>query len=327
MNHDENSPVPAASVIIVASAGRESIEKILRRLKLQSVAKTLEIIISAHANAVGEIAASPVEGFHSFKVIAADLSSSARARAAAFHLTKSPIIILCEDHCFPIGRQWAQLIIEAHNSNYSGVGPVMRNANPNTALSWANLVIEYGPWLYREGAIVSKTIPGHNSSYKREVLASYDEKLSDMLEAEWIMQNQLSDEGHQFLIDPRIIVEHINFSRFYESVRLRLFAGWMFGASRSVAWGRLRRLLYATSFPAIAVVRLARLMGQFYKCPDARPHMFRCLPIASVLLLLDALGEAVGYAFGDLGHRGSLAELEYNRSQNVIQSEVFLCYQ
>ena len=49
----------------------------------------------------------------------------------------------------------------------------MRNANPKSAISWANLLIEYGPWLDPAPAGKASHLPGHNSSYKRDVLLGY----------------------------------------------------------------------------------------------------------------------------------------------------------
>lgn len=313
--------LPAASVILVASEGVHSIVNVMRCLEAQSAAAQMEIVIACRKVDADALRRLPSTGFRGITVVEADLSTSARARAGAIQMAAAPVLLFAEDHAFPIGSHWAERMIEAHRSHYAGVGPVVRNANPSTATSWINLLIEYGPWLHRSKAEESDTLPGHNSSYKRELLISYGERLADMLEAEWVLQMDLRRKGHGFWIDPAIEVAHLNFSRTGTTVSLRFLGGWMFAASRAEGWSFGRRMLYALAFPAIAGVRFLRLCQQFITTPAAAPHALRSLPGSFFYLLVDAAGEGVGYLFGDLGMRPALSRLEYQRWRNVRQDE------
>jgi hypothetical protein len=313
--------LPEASVILVASEGVQSIGKIMACLQSQSVSRRLEVLIAARADAVSELERIPWSDFHSVRVLEADLSTSARARVSAIMHATGPILLFCEDHAFPIGREWAERLIKAHRSPNAAVGPVVRNANPASTSSWANLLIEYGPWLHREEAGETATLPGHNSSYKREVLIGYAETLADMLEAEWVLQKDLRRKGHTFWIDPSIEVEHLNFSLFGSTIQLQFMEGWMFAATRSADWTWPRRLAYALSFPAIAIIRFVRLCRQFFSSPQAAPDAIRSLPACFFHLCVSAVGEGVGYAFGDLGRRSALARLEYSRWRNMQENE------
>ena len=60
----------------------------------------------------------------------------------------APIVALAEDHCFP-EPGWADALIRAHQGPWAVVGPVVRNANPATIVSWCDFVIGYGPWMER----------------------------------------------------------------------------------------------------------------------------------------------------------------------------------
>ena len=51
--------------------------------------------------------------------------------------------------------------------DWAAVGPVMANANPRSVTSWANLLIEYAPWLEPSAGGEREHLPGHNGSYKR----------------------------------------------------------------------------------------------------------------------------------------------------------------
>lgn len=318
---------PEASVILVASEGRRSILKVIERLQVQSVANKLEILIACHGIYAEELRSLSTSSFHGVRVIEADLSTSARARAAAIKEATADIVVFAEDHALPIGIQWAEDFIQSHQYPHAAVGPVIRNANPATVTSWANLVIEYGPWLHRREPGPAVTIAGHNSSYKREILIQYNDRLACMLESEWVLHLDLIGKGHTLWIDPKIQVEHINFSLVNRAVQLRFFGGWMFAASRAKTWTIAKRLFYAISFPAIATTRFLRLCRHFLNSPEASPHAWRCLPASFFYLLCDASGEAIGYTFGDLGKRPRLGQLEYHRWKNIIKSESDFFYQ
>lgn len=310
-----------ASLILIASEGTASIARLLGRLRRQTAAAKLEIVIAAEAPHVIEIGALSEPAFADLRVIEADLGTSARARAQAIFEARAPILILVEDHSFPVTDDWAERILLAHRNEYTGVGPAIHNANPATAISWANLIVEYGPFMNPKGAGETDFLPGHNSSYRRDALIAFGAGLVGMLEAEWVLQTKLRACGHRFWIDPSIAVAHLNYARFWPSFELQLLGGWMFAASRSEAWTVPRRLFYAALFPAIVLLRVHRATGQTLRAPKARANALRSLPMAALLLLASGLGEGIGYAFGDLGRRNALARMEYARWRNLLPNE------
>lgn len=311
-------------MILIASEGRRSIAKILDRLRSQTAAARLEIVIAAQPSDVAEIRALHEPAFADMRVIEADFSTSARARAAAILQALAPIIIMAEDHCFPVRDDWAARILLAHALPHVGVGPVMRNANTASATSWANLAVEYGPFLDLEEAREADFIPGHNSSYKRDALIQFGDGLADMLEVEWVMQVTLRARGFTFWLDPSIAVEHLNYSRAGRSLRLQLLGGWMFAASRSASWPTAKRMTYSALFLAIVMRRMIGVTRQVLRSPSARPDALRSFPMTAVLLLASGLGEGIGYAFGDCGQRNALALMEYGRWRNVVEAEIGL---
>ncbi len=311
-------------MILIASEGSRSIGRILDRLRCQTAAARLELVIAAPAADIANLRALSEPAFADLRVVEADLSTSARARAAAIFQARTPIIILVEDHCFPIGDDWAANILLAHRQAHVAVGPVMRNANPATATSWANLAVEYGPFLDCDVAHETDFLPGHNSSYKRDALLEFGNDLADMMEAEWVLQAALRAGGHTFWLDPAIAVAHLNYSNTLRSLRLQLLGGWMFAASRSTEWPVTKRLLYAALFSAIALRRMIGVTGQVFRAPSARPDALRSLPMTVLLLFVSGLGEGIGYALGDCGRRNALALMEYGRWRNVLPQEVGL---
>ena len=110
------------------------------------MAHLTELIVAAQDAFVDDLQNLESHQFCGFRVVAADFSISARARADAIKYATSPIVAFVEDHCFPVGDHWAETVIDAHSGPYVAVGPTMQNANPATLTSWANLFVEYGPW-------------------------------------------------------------------------------------------------------------------------------------------------------------------------------------
>ena len=260
---------PDASIILVASEGAISLARILDRLRAQSAAARLEVIIAAYPSLVPDLRALNDTAFADLVVIEADLSTSACARAVAINQARAPVVIFAEDHSFPIRNDWAERIITAHEAPHAGVGPIMRNANPSSATSWANLVVEYGPWLGARKASEVDFLPGHNSAYKRELLLQYGDDLADMLEAEWVMQKDLRARGYTLWLDPSIEVAHLNYASVGKSLRLQFLAGLTFAASRSRTWNAPKRYLYATAAPAIVLRRLYLATGHLIKLQNA----------------------------------------------------------
>ena len=73
-------------------------------------------------------------------------SRSARSRSAApprragILAATSPVVGLIEDHSYP-GPEWAEALLRAHAGPWTGVGPAVDNANPESAASWVNYIL------------------------------------------------------------------------------------------------------------------------------------------------------------------------------------------
>jgi len=104
------------------------------------------------------------------------MQTSNRSRVAGIRAATAPIVALAEDHSFP-DPDWADALITAHQARFAVVGPVLRNANPRSMLSWANLLLEYAPWLEGTPGQEMKDLPGHNSAYRRDLLLAFGEEI------------------------------------------------------------------------------------------------------------------------------------------------------
>lgn len=310
-----------ASIVLVASRGADSVARVMERLRQQSVAPRLELVIAAWPEHVTELAALDRGPLGALTVIAADLSTTARARAAAISTVCGPVVIFAEDHAFPRGNDWAERLIAAHAGPWAGVGPAVDCANPETSLSWAVLVAEYGPWIGVEATGEVDALPGHNSAYKRAALDACGDALCDLLEAEWVLQRQLKAQGGKFLLLHDVIVDHVSFSRLPSALGITFWGGWMFAASRAAGWGRIKGAVWALGAPAIFGVRMHRCLAQLRRRRDVAGTDLADYAALAIILAANAVGEAIGHAAGDCGLRHKLGRLECDRWRHVRSEE------
>ncbi len=313
--------LPQLSVVVVTPDRFETVRKTVKHLRAQKVRSAIEVVLVAPSASDLALDAEELHGFHSHRIVeVGPIDSTARARAEGVRRASGWVVALAEDHSFPAPR-WAEKLIEAHRAGWTAVGPVISNANPRSAVSWANLLIEYAPWL--EGAVGGEAehLPGHNGSYKREALLGYGDRLEEMLDAESILHWDLRARGHRLYLEPRARTFHQNFSVPFASVPLRFNGGRLFAAARARGWPAWRRALYTFASPLIPVVRAARITREVTKRKPLRRILPRVLPALFAGLAFDGLGEMVGYATGAGRSMARLSDLEFHRRRYLAKCD------
>jgi glycosyltransferase involved in cell wall biosynthesis len=312
---------PEMSVVVVTPDRYETVRKTVRHLKAQNVKDRLEIVLVAPAVAELGLDVSELKNFLQFRVVeAGPINSTARARAIGIRHTSAPIVALVEDHCFP-APGWAEAIINAHKAGWAAVGPVMANANPDGIISWANLLIEYSPWLEPAKGGTVDHLPGHNGSYKRDVLLNYGDQLEAMLEAESVLQWDLRAKGHRLYLESKARTFHQNFSTPLSSIPLRFHGGRLFASARARHWPLWQRVLYTAASPFIPLVRLWRIVGQLRRSGRPSHLLPRVLPALIAGLIFDGVGELVGYAFGPGNAMARLSDMEFHRYRYLAKMD------
>ncbi|NIQ79905.1 MAG: glycosyltransferase [Anaerolineae bacterium] len=314
-----DSSLLALSVILAAPDRHETIRGTIKHLRSQTVSDMLEVVIVAPSeDALGDDD-SELRAFRRYRVVeVGEISSIAQAYGAGIRQASAPVVVLAEDHSFP-DDGWAGALIEAHKKPWAAVGPVVRNANPDSMVSWANFLISYAPWLDPAPSGVANQLPGHNSSYKRAVLLDYGPALEVMLEAETVLHWDLAAKGHQLYLEPAAKTSHVNFEVFSVWMREQYHSGRVFAAARSRRWSFRRRFLYAGAGPLIPLVRIRRIVRELRR--PGRPHHLipAILPVLMLGLALSAAGETIGYVLGagDAAHR--IRKLECRRVRHPIE--------
>jgi Glycosyl transferase family 2 len=314
---------PAMSVILITPDRYQSLRKTIRHLRAQAMHDRMEIVIVTPSADSLEADERELREFSQFRVVeVGPITSVGPAYAAGIRQASAPVVVLGEDHSFP-EPGWAEALLRAHEQPWAVVGPVVRNANPGSRMSWADFFLGYGPWQEPTPAGEMEHLPGHNSSYKRDILLRYDALLDSMMEAESVLHWDLRRNGYRLYLEPAAKTAHVNFTLFSSWVQALFESGRKFAAFRTSneRWSRTRRLLFSAAAPLIPLVRLRRIVADLRR-PGRPDHL---LPGVAPLLLLglavDAAGQMMGCALGIGASREQPLCFEFHRYRHVRKGD------
>jgi hypothetical protein len=320
-DQDGSAVRPALSVILPSCSTPAVQRTTLGHLGNQTIASDIEVIVVCPQPERHEEVADLVVPFHSVRFIAspADCCSLGRQRAIGTLAAKAEFIAFGEDHCAP-APDWAESLVAAFRSGpWAGIGVAMHNANPQTALSWGNLVIGYYNWVAPVHAGEIENISGSNATFRRSLLTPFGDDLAELLERGGAVQAELRKRGHRFFIEPAARVYHKNFSLLSSTLRLRYDIGRFNGARQVRGKGIVGRLVAAVLAPVEVGLRL----GKIVKRMAARGYPVR--PRLVFGLGVGLSGDVVGIMTGALLGMGNaerrVYEGEFNRDQHMRPSE------
>lgn len=310
---------PALSVILACSDDFSTVARTLRALREQEICSEMELVLVAPLQSSLQIDERQLRGFWSYQVVyteATSFDSIAQANAAGIRQAQADIVVLAEDHSFP-EKGWAEALLDAHRGPWAAVGPAVTNANPETALSWADFWIGYGPWAAPCRSQERDFLPGHNSSYKRSELAYYEARLEEVLQSETVLHFDLRARGRRLYLCGDARTAHVNFSRPGSWIRVQVDNGRVFAGQRCSSWPPWRRWLYALASPLIPWVRGFRILRNSFP----KPGLIRALPWLSLGLALDGLGQMLGYAWGPGNSAQNLVNYEFRRMDHISAAD------
>lgn len=317
------APLPTLSVVLVAASGAAAVARTISHLRQQSARQSIEFIVVV-ANE-GDLDGLTLDRglFHSVRVVSIGTITERGAAAAEgiAHAT-APLVGLIEDHSFP-EPEWAEALIRSHIGPWAGVGPLVSNANPGDALSWVNFVLTYGAFSPPQPSGPRDMIPWHNSTYKRELLLPYADRLGELLSWEGALQQELSRNGHSLYLDSTARTSHANVSRFLSTLGLNLQRGRMMGALRAQRerWPVWRRWLYAAAFPLYPFMQARFAIPGLQRQPMSALMRVKTLCMLVPALTAMAVGEARGIFAGVGNARRLLEDYELHRLKHIPRKE------
>ncbi len=307
-----NLTTPALSAIVVIPDKYETVRKTIHCLQKQTAAKQIEIVIVTPGPA-GDIIEDELKVFHSRQIVPVEkVRSISGGFTAGILKATAPLVALTEDHSFP-DNHWAELFIENHRQPWAAVGPGMQNANPDNPVSWADFFQAYGDWCLPINSGPMRHLPGHNSCYKKEILLSFGEKLPVLMQAESILHRHLTAKGYKLFLEPGTYTSHQNFNSWAVWIPARFYAGREFAGTWSAWWPWYRRLMFTVASPGIPFLRFSRIQKNIKRAKIPPSLHRRLLPALIIGLLLDGLGQMIGYAFGIGGAAEKMVHYEFHR--------------
>jgi hypothetical protein len=302
---------PEMSVIITTPDSYDTIRALVGALRLQTARDALELVIVAPSVAAIRAGLADLQDFRCWRIVELRVMRSVgQAKTAGIRCANASVVVLTEDHCFP-DPGWARALIEAHRGDWAAVGPSMDNGNPQSLISWADFIIGYGPWFNPLAAHEVELLPGHNTSYKRNLLLGYGERLEALLGAESNLHHDLRARGFRLYLESAAMAFHTNFTRPSRWIPYLFYSGRVFAAERRRNWPPLRRAGYTIGAWLIPFVRFMRLItGVRRTRPDLVVGVSAPLLFA---LIVDAAGQGIGYALGAGQAAEKVARLEFHR--------------
>lgn len=301
----------------------ESIRKTIRHMNAQTAREQLELVIVTTPEKVATINREELEGLGAFQIVTVpDLRVGAFGWAQGIRKATAEVVVLAEDHSFP-EPEWVANLIEAHQEqSYTAVAPVVHNGNPATLTSWANYLMCFLDWHAPEGNGLVPAGPGHNTSYKRDQLLNYRERLPEMLKSEKLLHTEFGTQGKRIYLWTGAATHHVNISRFASFLSHSFHGGRIFGAGRRVNWPWWKRIVYAGGFFLVPPLRWGRMYVALNSpAKRARAHFWAATPLLAIGLAVHAFGEAVGYLIGPGDSIETYMQFEMLRSMHVTAGD------
>ncbi len=312
------SKPPDLSVVVVALKEYSTIRRVVRFLRAQTICNRIELImVGADAPAMASCQPDEAAGFHTVKpIFAGSIRDREEASAIGIRQATAPVVALVEDHAYP-EPEWGERLVDAHRGPWAAVGPAVLNGNPGM-LSWTNMLLSYGGWPESLPRGEMSEIALHNSSFKRDILVSYGDRLGDLLARSGGLLKQLRTDGHRLLFEPTARIHHVNPSTVSATLQFRVKAGRLYAATRASSehWSLAKRLIYVLASPALPAIRLAT-SGKSLFGGRTGVGAVAFVPPLFVGLVLDSAWQALGYAFGPSNTAEVLAHFELIRRTHL----------
>ena len=317
MNQSQSQPpdaLPALSALVVTPDTYETVRALMSVLKQQTAARSMEIVLVVPSRGEAGIDERDLQPFQSWQVIELPNVLHGDALAEGVRRAHAPIVALTEDHCFP-APNWAERLIAAHAGNYAVVGPMVRNGNPTSLVSWADFYLAYSKWAEPVKSGTIDLLMGHNASYKRSALLAYDKRLAEMFEAETVMQWDMHAHGEQLWLEASTLIRHTNFERWLPWTNILWHHGRLFGGNRSADWTIGKRACYALASPLIPFVRFMRIRRDMQRATFPIGFRLKIYAVLAYGLLIDGVGQCIGYSLGAGAANVQASDHEFHRER------------
>ena len=117
------------------------------------------------------------------------------------------------------------------------------------------------------------------------------------MQAESVLHRYLTARGYKLWLESHTYTLHLNFTAWTPWIKAQYHTGRQFAATWAKPWSWPRRMLFTVASPGIPWLRLWRIQKHI-RLAHAAGFFIRLLPMLLAGLLVNGLGQMVGYAAG-----------------------------
>ncbi len=284
---------------MLATTDVETIDRGLASLDAQTARGRIEVVLVSLSGEKLDLDRGRLDGFACHRLVEPGVVVSlAAGRALGVRAATAPYVHIGETHAFP-HPDWAERLIESLDATWTAIVSGLENANADGAISWANLLIDYGPWLaHLPGGEISST-PPYNVAFERSFALQAVDRSEDAFSGGYDLTTLLRDGGHRILFQPAARIDHVNVSRASPWLGQRYTAARARAGRRSRDWPRARRFAYALAAPLIPAILAARLARPLLAAERAWRLPRLTAPAMLVGLAAAACGELAAFITGE----------------------------
>jgi hypothetical protein len=287
---------------VLATSAARTVRRTLADYRTQTVARRIEVVLVAPPEELARIApAGAPELARLVRVPAEEPFDLPRERARGILAASAPWVFVGETHSFPLPGMVERLLVDTAESEQDGARPpclmpLVGNANPSGAASWASLLIDYGAWGPGHGELDGVRPPIYNALFDRAAVVRRGSELARALSPHDDSLFPLPtgpDTRARFV--PAAEILHLNVERFRDFVFTKYWSGLANGSARAARWRWPRRLAYAAAAPLIAALLCSRYLAATRIVRRARRLPRGVAPWLLLGAVVRAAGEARAY--------------------------------
>jgi GT2 family glycosyltransferase len=164
-------------------------------------------------------------------------------------------------------------------------------------VGWGYYFTEFNHWMPGGVAGFMEDIPTCCLSMKREVYEQHGPFIEGTYCSDTVFNWRVTEAGYQPYFDPAIQVDHLNPTRFLETLLHEPMHGRSFAnvRAREKHLSRGRLLTYSLFAPLLPPLLYARAAGRALKSPGTFPRFLATTPVALSAMTAWSLGEFMGY--------------------------------
>ncbi len=301
---------------VVVTDTFETIRGVIRALAAETVRDRIELVIACRSEQELCLDASLTSELGAVRIVEVEsVIPLSPARAAAVHAASCPLVFIGETHSFPAPGCLEALLAAHASGDYAAVTPVVENANPDQALSWAGLMLTYRHWVEPVTRGEISELSTYNACFRRDLLLAFGDRLAPMLDYGSGLELDLRTAGGRFLIEPAARLAHLNVASLNGFLPERFLSGRFWGSARARRWSRARRLLYVAAAPVIPFLIAGKAVRSRQWAHHRRRMPRGTLGAVLACAVATAAGEVAGYLLGMGRTPVRLAEYELHRAR------------